>query len=437
MHYSREQILKMAPDDASVKAGQQLASAAKWGTRFVNERALWGDCQGSGKIPYRTMVDLGNIAFKCSCPSRKFPCKHGLGLILLYTSQPDLFSKQEQMPEPLLEWLGKRQEKEVIREEKEIKPVDEAAQAKRVATRERKVEGGIEELRVWIKDLVRTGIMNIPQNSYQFNQNIIARMVDAQAPGLANQLRQMNGINFYREGWQRALIKRLTATYLITDAFQRLDSFPEELKKELQTLIGWNTLKEDVLKGDALSDIWIVLSIESIDEGNIRTEKIWLLGKHSGRYAVILNFYANGQTPQHVLIPGMYIQAAVVYFPGLRPQRALIREYQIVDGDFGDIKVTSSILLIYENITTALVENPFIEQLPFVLNDIQVVKKDEGWFVVDQTNKGFTISNAEEICWRLLAFTMGRPCSCFGIYQNEQFYIHSLWLEDKTYFVTW
>lgn len=107
MHYTREQVLQMAPDDASAKAGQQLANNAKWLQKNIHELALWGDCQGSGKTPYKTIIDLRNIAFKCSCPSRKFPCKHGLGLLLLYLQQPDVFSRESGLPAAVSEWLDK------------------------------------------------------------------------------------------------------------------------------------------------------------------------------------------------------------------------------------------------------------------------------------------------------------------------------------------
>jgi SWIM zinc finger len=43
---------------------------------------VWGLCAGSGKRPYQTVVDLTGPAYKCSCPSRKFPCKHALALLL-------------------------------------------------------------------------------------------------------------------------------------------------------------------------------------------------------------------------------------------------------------------------------------------------------------------------------------------------------------------
>ncbi|MFC6750247.1 SWIM zinc finger family protein [Deinococcus aquaticus] len=53
--------------------------------------SLWGECQGSGQTPYLTGVDLSGPAFRCSCPSRKFPCKHALALLLLHATHTGQF----------------------------------------------------------------------------------------------------------------------------------------------------------------------------------------------------------------------------------------------------------------------------------------------------------------------------------------------------------
>ncbi|WP_431200157.1 SWIM zinc finger family protein [Mucilaginibacter sp. P19] len=111
MQLTEDQIYALAPDEASKKAGRDLANPAKWGSKGISEEALWGECQGSGSKPYQTQVDLGAIAFKCSCPSRKFPCKHGLGLMLLCARQPGLFAKST-MPAWVSDWINKRAEKE-------------------------------------------------------------------------------------------------------------------------------------------------------------------------------------------------------------------------------------------------------------------------------------------------------------------------------------
>ena len=86
MNLTMEQITALAPDAASVKAGRGLVNSAKWPTLGQSANALWGECQGSGSKPYQVSVDLGGPAFKCTCPSRKFPCKHGLGLPTSFTT---------------------------------------------------------------------------------------------------------------------------------------------------------------------------------------------------------------------------------------------------------------------------------------------------------------------------------------------------------------
>ena len=135
MNFSEDQILALAPDDPSKKSGKELANPSKWVKREISERALWGECQGSGKLPYQTQVDLSNVAFKCTCPSRKFPCKHGLGLLLLYARDQKLFSKEAE-PAWVTEWLDKRndrEEKKTEKKEKE-KKADPAAQVHLKAT---------------------------------------------------------------------------------------------------------------------------------------------------------------------------------------------------------------------------------------------------------------------------------------------------------------
>src|SRR6266702_6950828 len=103
-----EQVLALAADAASVKAAQGLANPGKWVSLGCGGRSVWGECQGSGKEPYRTQADLSGPAFHCSCSSRKFPCKHGLGLMLIFASKPQ--AVQEAAPPPwVTEWLAKRE----------------------------------------------------------------------------------------------------------------------------------------------------------------------------------------------------------------------------------------------------------------------------------------------------------------------------------------
>src|SRR5680860_679470 len=79
-----EQVAAVAPSPRSIAAAEPLAVAARWSAVGADDRALWGRCRGSGTEPYETAVDHAEVAWRCTCPSRKLPCKHALALLLLW-----------------------------------------------------------------------------------------------------------------------------------------------------------------------------------------------------------------------------------------------------------------------------------------------------------------------------------------------------------------
>jgi hypothetical protein len=43
----------------------------------------WGGILPPHGEPYQVRADIVDVAYKCSCPSRKLPCKHTLALMLM------------------------------------------------------------------------------------------------------------------------------------------------------------------------------------------------------------------------------------------------------------------------------------------------------------------------------------------------------------------
>ena len=260
LNLTEEQILRLAPDEASIKAGKGLAIPGKWILRECSDRCVWGLCQGSGKNPYQTAIDLNDIAFKCSCPSRKFPCKHGLGLLLLYARQPDLFQQAEES-EWVKTWLAKRTEKAEKKEQKakSEKPVDEAAQAKRQEKRHQNVLNGISDLETWMKDILRNGLLNLPERAYTLFDNMARRMIDAQAPGLATRLKEIQEIDFSLENWRSELTDKLGKLYLLIRAYRNLERLSDEWRDEIRSQVGYTQPKETVLANEPVADSWLVL----------------------------------------------------------------------------------------------------------------------------------------------------------------------------------
>ena len=52
------------------------------------------------------LYEFHRPAFKCTCPSRKFPCKHSLGLFLILAQQPAAMTETAP-PAWTIEWLGR------------------------------------------------------------------------------------------------------------------------------------------------------------------------------------------------------------------------------------------------------------------------------------------------------------------------------------------
>src|SRR5690242_3228235 len=154
MSMTLTKIEEMAPDQASLGAAKKLLNVRHWPTLAHDDLGLvWGECQGSGSLPYRVVISENDLGYKCTCPSRKFPCKHTLALMWM-RAQGGAFAK-EQWPDWVNDWLGRRRGGGAPRSSKpdtgEDKPkvsiadalepdpvaVDPKAQARAAAQRER------------------------------------------------------------------------------------------------------------------------------------------------------------------------------------------------------------------------------------------------------------------------------------------------------------
>ena len=95
MSLTRERIEGLAPDQASLAAALKLVKPAGWPVLAASTGAdvLWGECQGSGATPYRVVTTADGGGYKCTCPSRKFPCKHVLAVLWLRVDKPERFEK--------------------------------------------------------------------------------------------------------------------------------------------------------------------------------------------------------------------------------------------------------------------------------------------------------------------------------------------------------
>ncbi|KHD09342.1 hypothetical protein PN36_12830 [Candidatus Thiomargarita nelsonii] len=418
MHWTTEQVQALAPDAASNQAAKKLLKLKKWPLLAYNEAAIWGECQGSGSKPYQTRIALEEPAFKCSCPSHKFPCKHALALFLLYVQSHNAF-KSTEPPPWVAEWLAKRKAK------KAKKPVNTAAQVKRVAKREEKVQAGLEELSLWLRDLVRNGLGELQDKPYSFFEDMAARMVDAQAPGLANRIKELAGIRQTGQNWASQLLKAVARLHLLVESYQRLDSLPSDLQHDIRSLIGWTQTKETVLQQTAIRDNWLVLG-QYIDSDEILTQRIWLQSAKTGKIALLLNF-AHPQS-RHSLdlgwITGTLRAAELSFYPSAYPLRAVVKAHDETSS-ITSLKGAPNLQAAFASYKNALSQLPWIERFPMILENVTPTQANETWWLTDTSQHHLPIISQD--LWELLAISGGNAITVFGEWQNNCLYPLGAW----------
>lgn len=427
LNLTEEQITQLAPDASSVKAGKGLASPSKWVLREYGDRAVWGHCQGSGKNPYQTVVDTRNLAFRCSCPSRKFPCKHGLGLLYLYAARQEEFRQAEE-PDWVAAWLAKRDENAEKKEQKakSAAPVDEAAQARRQAQRHEKVLRGIDDLQMWMKDLLRNGLLQVPERAGALFGGMARRMVDAQAPGLAARLRGMAEIDFFDDSWKYRLTDRLGKLWLLTEAYRHLERQSEAWQCEIRTQVGYPQAKEQVLGGEGVADRWMVLHKRSRKTDGLNSDTYWLYGERSGRFALYIDFLAPGKVSETNLVPGNFYDGELCFYNGVGRRRALFRSVELASEGFvpgGSADLDQAVARYRE----ALQENPFTEELPTIVAGVRLVEADGRFHIEDANGKRMPIEVRDEVRFATWAVSGGRPFTAFLLADETTWELVSIW----------
>lgn len=204
--------------------------------------------------------------------------------------------------------------------------VDPAAAEKRARQRADRVAAGMAELRRWLDDQVQQGLAGAEQAGRRPYEAMAARLVDAQAPAAASAVRRLGGVAGIGPHWADRLLGELALLRLLVAGHERLGALPPALAATVRSRIGFPVANQDVLATAEVRDLWQVLGQIDSEEGAITTRRTWLLGVGSGRFALLLSFAAPGQSPAAEVVPGTAIEAALCFYPGAAPLRALVKE---------------------------------------------------------------------------------------------------------------
>lgn len=427
--------LALAPDDPSRSAARGLAVPSRWDGAGQDPEAAWGRVRGSGREPYRVTLDLaGEPAWTCSCPSRKQPCKHALGLLLL--SVRGLLAAGPR-PAEVDEWLAGRAERQAKAAAKADRArsgevADPAAQERRRARRHANVEAGILDLERWLDDLVRGGLAAAQARSWASWDEAGARLVDAQAPGLAGRVRALGRAAHSGPGWPDRLLAQLGLLHLVLEGWRHLDQLPPELATEVRTQVGFPTARADVVATVPVRDRWDVVAAVISDDGILATRRVWLRGRSVGGWALLLDTGPSGATFDAEVVVGTTFEADVHRYPGAGGRRALVgarhadatRIDQLDGSEVADVLAADAL---------ALAASPWVPQTPVCLGSVVPLCDGAAWFAVDGRGDGLPLDRP---AWDVLALSGGHPVVVVGEWDGHHLVPLSCFADGRLWSVT-
>jgi SWIM zinc finger len=398
-------VEQLATDQSSLKAAAGLAKPAKWsGVGMSRDGALvWGECAGSGANPYRVMADLRDLGNKCTCPSRKFPCKHVLGLLWLNAEAVVPFAPAD-TPPWVSDWLGRRRatggapkaagsdaaakdvraaqraEPETVEDPKEAAR-REAAAAKRSEDTERAILDALDALEQWIGDQLRMGLSAFIDDATARCRRIAARLVDGKAAALAGRIDELPGrlLVLPPGDRPRGAVVELGKLVLLARAFRAAPRDPDTRRS-----VATSETRETVLAGSGTLRIkarWEVLAeqVQTRRDGLV-SQTTWLLNLDEAgpRFAMLLDFFpASAGRRGSVFTPGERFCGELAFYPSQLPLRALLVQRDAAE-DAAASQWPAAEEPLVEALTKPLLAEPWALDIPVLLPAGRIARDDAG-----------------------------------------------------------
>ncbi|MEO1287005.1 MAG: SWIM zinc finger family protein [Chloroflexota bacterium] len=439
-----ERVTLLAPDAVSAQSGRKLANPRddEWQAVASDGYSAWGVFQSKRGNIHKIQIDLlklqhGDHVWACNCRTHKSPCKHILALLYILVDEPE-FITQASPPHWVTDWLDKeaisaRKREERKKRQRTITPEKIEQRQKQFAKRKQNIDAGLQELEQWLINIIRRGLADPQIRSYDFWDTRAARLVDAQAPGIATWLKAMGSIPAKGTDWIEPLLDQLGRLYLLIESFKRYDDLSPEIQADLRSVVGWHLKRDETVFFDTVTmrDHWVVTGrysgmVQSAERASqqkrgLKTQRIWLRGMQSGRDALLLEFAFGDSLFDSHYNPSVAIDAELTFYPSRYPLRAFIDDQDVTEHPAEPI-VGDTILENIENYAHALSQNPWLLQYPFVLDNVIPVHHDNQWILREVDGTYLPLSEEFQANWELLALSGGHPIQVSGEWDGSVFH---------------
>ncbi|MEM7131277.1 MAG: hypothetical protein AAF702_33480 [Chloroflexota bacterium] len=449
-----EQILSLAADKSAARFTRNWAIQEKWVTLGQQEGVIWGCFKGSTKKPIEAMVSSEHSVFTCTCSSRKLPCNHALSLRLLYADRPDLFDVQYSSSayawqkslntrlatEPslslneveILKTRLKSSSSEPIQQKRAKQDTfQQESDHKRLQT----IRAGLNELDLWLGDLVRSGLATLRTRHKNEWQRVAKRLADAHASELTPIIHQLSTIPDSSPDWPERLLAQAGRLHLLVEGFRRFETLSPEVQGDLRMAVGWmprvDLSPDDLKHGALLHDRWHLLGREVETIGKQRRQRLWLWGEVCNRPAQVVRMVYEKQRLMREFAPGSLLNATIYFYPSQVPQRGELLHLQHVEQPTQPIPGYTSLEDTLQQVNQTLAKNPWQPRFPILIPHARVSKEGEAWYLFDPSMIRLPLPDKFEYGWHLRSLDRGRGVPLFGIWDRERFQPFSAWQNGR------
>jgi hypothetical protein len=297
---------------------------------------------------------------------------------------------------------------------------DPTAQAKRLEERLALMTSGIDDFARWLGDLARGGTASVRSQPYAWWDTTAARLVDAQLPGLADQVRSMASDVATRPDWPDHLLAAMGRWWTVTRAWSQRAAADDDAAGDLRTVLGWSVPTESVRQREALTDRWTVLGAHRTDDGRLQQQRTWLRGEASGETVQVLDFAAGGQVLPMARVVGSVLDATLARYPGKAVHRALFVDEPVVTDARAGLADVASVDAAHAKAAATWAVNPWAWRVPVALAHVRAtILEGAAGALVDEVGDALRLTEDSPV-WPLLALTGGHPTDLFAELEGQR-----------------
>jgi hypothetical protein len=304
---------------------------------------------------------------------------------------------------------------------------------RRAAQREERVTTGLAELERWLADQIGQGLASARRDAPIQWQELARRLVDAQAPGVAGLVSRLPRV-LADEHWPSRLLGEYGLLNLLAVGHRRAGELPGPLRDTVRSRVGFPISRDDVLAGEWVRDGWDVLGRRDDEQDHLVSRRVWLRGRRTGRFALVLFFAPPGQALDASLVTGTAVDADLAFYPGSSPLRALVaaRHGPLPSAPPQGTTVTGAL----SEVADALAGDPWTDSWPVILTAAVPARTAGLWLLTDPAAQGpggvpgMVVHPVVGHPWRLLAVSGGRPVTVAGEWTPRGLRPCTVWDEE-------